>query len=103
MDRDRRSDRPHHKVLRKLSSSLGDSGERVSQRGGPPRGISEIMSVVVEGEEEPVQGVARRTVQWEDQVLCLKRCHHSRGHVCVQKFRLHIEYKGESTFKPLGS
>lgn len=37
-DRDRRSDRPSHKVLRRPSSSLDDSGERVNQKVGAAKG-----------------------------------------------------------------
>lgn len=49
------------------------------------------MSVAVEEEEEPMQGVARSDVLQEGQVLSLKQCHHRHSHVCVQKFRLRIE------------
>lgn len=72
-------------------AAWGDFREWVSQKMGAARGISEITSVVVEGEEEPVQSVARRTVLQKARNCVFKRCHPSCGHICVQKFRLHIE------------
>lgn len=57
----------------------------MSQKVGAVRGISEITSVVAEGEEEPVQSVARRTVLHEGQELCFQTVSSQlRTHMCAK-------------------